>query len=637
MRKVYLSATLFLCLSVLTRPLFANVYYVAPTGSDTNPGTITQPFLTITAAQNAVVAGDTVYIRGGTYAMTTSQVSTYYSIWAYIFYLTKSGTSGHRINYWAYPGERPVFDMSAINPAGYRITAFQVNASWIYLKGLEVTGVQVNITTHTQSECFENQGSNNIYEQLSMHDGKAIGFYLTKGGNNLILNCDAYNNWDDVSEDKLGGNVDGFGCHPNKQGVGYTGNVFRGCRAWFNSDDGYDLINAFEAVTIENCWSFYNGYSTSFASLHDGNGFKGGGFGVSTTPTVPAVIPRHTIRFCVAVRNRTSGFYANHHLNGNDWFNNAAYMNAVNYNMLNRSADYTTDVPGYNHNLKNNLGFGARSSEVANLDTVLSNADTNYFNLPVTINSADFISIDMSLLTAPRQADGSLPVNNFMRLVATSDAIDAGENIGFPYYGAAPDLGAFESNYAASSLPLSLLSFTATTNGANALLNWEAASQVQNAGWDIERSEGQGDGGTPWHKIGFVQGDNVVDAIKYRFADNNLVTGTYQYRLKQLDQNGHYTYSRVVTVAINNSRAGLTIYPNPVTSSSVVQYVLPQDARVQVSVYTTDGRLVSVLSDRQQNAGSQIVKLPGEYLKTKGTYILRLQYNNTIQTVSFVN
>ncbi len=449
MKKNYPGVLTLLCLVIFSSPAFSTIYYVANNGNDANTGSISQPFLTIQRAQTAVVAGDTVYVRGGTYAMTTAQVASYSGIWAYVTLLNKSGTSGHRINYWAYPGEKPVFDYSAIKPAGYRINAFQVDASWIYLKGLEVTGVQVTITTHTQSECFENQGSNNIYEMLSMHDGMAIGFYLTRGGNNLILNCDAYRNWDNVSENGLGGNTDGFGCHPNKQGVGYTNNIFRGCRAWFNSDDGYDCINAFEAVMFDHCWSFYNGYSTAFASLGDGNGFKGGGYGVSTTPTVPAVIPRNTIQFCLAVRNKANGFYANHHLGGNNWYNNSAYNNAVNYNMLNRSADYTSDVPGYGHNLKNNLGYGARSSEYSNIDFTLSNADTNYFNLPVTVSSADFLSTDQSLLTAARQADGSLPSNNFMHLVSGSDLIDKGENVGFAYNGAAPDLGCFESAFSA--------------------------------------------------------------------------------------------------------------------------------------------------------------------------------------------
>ncbi|HEY4148054.1 MAG TPA: T9SS type A sorting domain-containing protein [Chitinophagaceae bacterium] len=445
MKKNYLSGMLLLCLFSL--PAFSNVYYVANNGNDANAGTISLPFLTIQRAQTSVVAGDTVYIRGGNYSMTTSQVAEFSSIWAYVTLLNKSGTSGHRINYWAYPGEKPVFDYSTIKPANYRVNAFEVTGSWIYIRGLSVTGVQVTITAHTQSECFENTGSNNIYEMLTMHDGMAIGFYLTKGGNNLVLNCDAYNNWDNVSEDKLGGNVDGFGCHPNKQGLGYTNNVFKGCRAWFNSDDGYDCINAFEAVTFDSCWSFYNGYSQTFAALGDGNGFKGGGYGVADSPVVPAIIPRNNIRFCMAIRNKDNGFYSNHHPGGSNWYSNTAYNNAINYNMLNRSADFQSDVPGYGHNMKNNLGWGARGSEYSNIDFTLSNADTNYFNLPVTVNSGDFLSTDQTLLMAPRNADGSLPVNNFMRLKTGSDLIDKGENVGFHFNGSAPDLGCFESAF----------------------------------------------------------------------------------------------------------------------------------------------------------------------------------------------
>lgn len=227
MKKMYAAAALCLLLTGFATPALSKIYYVATNGNDANTGTISSPFLTIQRAQTSAAAGDTVYIRGGTYAMATSQIAQYSSIWAYVTLLNKSGTSNNRIKYWNYPNEKPVFNYSSINPAGYRITAFQVTGSWIHIRGIEVVGVQVNITTHTQSECFENQGSNNIYERLSMHDGKAIGFYLTKGGNNLILNCDAYNNWDNVSENKLGGNVDGFGCHPNNDGVGYTNNVFR--------------------------------------------------------------------------------------------------------------------------------------------------------------------------------------------------------------------------------------------------------------------------------------------------------------------------------------------------------------------------------------------------------------------------
>ena len=63
----------------------------------------------------------------------------------------------------------------------------------------------------------------------------------------------------------------GFGFHGPR---GSVGNVFRGCRAWFNSDDGFDFINSGEAAVAEDCWAFYNGFSPRFEPLADGNGFK---------------------------------------------------------------------------------------------------------------------------------------------------------------------------------------------------------------------------------------------------------------------------------------------------------------------------------------------------------------------------
>jgi len=282
----------------------------------------------------------------------------------------------------------------------------------------------------------------------------ANGFYLTKGGNNLILNCDAWNNWDNVSENQKGGNVDGFGCHPNNDGVGYTGNVFRGCRAWLNSDDGFDCINAFESITFENCWAFNNGYSSAMVSLGDGNGFKIGGFGVTNFTNLPAVIPRHNVRFCLAANNKSSGFYANHHLGGSNWYNNTALKNAVNFNMLNRSSDYASDVAGYGHNLNNNLGYKARSTELSNLNLTLSTASNNYFQLStITVNDSDFLSQTESLLTQGRHSDFTLPTNDFMRLVSGSDLTDKGVNLGFTFTGVSPDLGCFEFGINKSPIP----------------------------------------------------------------------------------------------------------------------------------------------------------------------------------------
>jgi len=419
-------------------PAFSATWYVATTGADANPGTSNSPFATITRAQSAALANDTVYLRGGTYLLNNSHLTATNNPWAIVNNITKSG-----VHYLAYPGEKPVFNFSAVQPIGFRVTAFLVTGSDCVFKGFDVVGVTVNVTgVNSQSECFRVAGGNrNRFEQLAMHDGMGIGWYLTSGASNLVLNCDAYNNrgLDSFSI----GNIDGFGAHPSS--TSGRSNVISGCRAWFNSDDGFDLINAKAAVVIDNCWAFYNGYFTNFASSGgDANGFKSGGYGVSGG-SYPTPVPRHVTQFCLAVRNRANGFYANHHTGGLDWFNNTAYGNSRNFNMLcNLDAQSSTnDVPGFNHVMKNNLGYKASTSEISNLGPV-NDTNFNYFTLPVTVASNDFVSLDESLLTLPRQADGSLPYIAYAQLTGTSDLLDQGTNISFSFAGAAPDLGAFE-------------------------------------------------------------------------------------------------------------------------------------------------------------------------------------------------
>src|SRR5450759_6206 len=94
---------------------FASIFYVATNGVDTtNPGTSNSPFATITKAQSAAGSGDTVYLRGGTYFLNNSQLTATNSPWAIVNNINRSG-----ISYLAYPGERPVFDFSGVQPIGY--------------------------------------------------------------------------------------------------------------------------------------------------------------------------------------------------------------------------------------------------------------------------------------------------------------------------------------------------------------------------------------------------------------------------------------------------------------------------------------------------------------------------------------
>lgn len=278
--------------SVLTASLAqAATYYVAPApaGNDANPGTEALPFAGMTRAQTSAAPGDTVLFKGGTYVFTrgttacTSQTATISGV-----VLSKSGTEQAPINYFAAPGERPIFDFDGIRDS-CRIKGILLSGSFVHLRGLELRGVRQNNNLNHESWGVWIQGSNNVIEALDIHDIMGAGVFIQRGSNNLVLNCDSHDNLDELTSNGAGESADGFGCHVS---AGETGNVFRGCRAWWNADDGYDFINAFAACTVEQSWAWYNGFRPgTLTAIGNGNGFKGGGYGADPAdlPGNPAV------------------------------------------------------------------------------------------------------------------------------------------------------------------------------------------------------------------------------------------------------------------------------------------------------------------------------------------------------------
>ena len=410
----------------------AKVIYVAPQGDDAAAGTIDAPLATLPAAYRLTEGGDTVCFRGGTYNVTDSQVMKIEGVYAFVFALEKAGTAEHRTCYMGYPGERPVFDFSALMLDGkHRFAAFYLGADYVHLRNFDIVGVPVRIKGHTQSECVSaRRGSHCIVEDIAMHDGMAIGYYQKRGSHNLVVDCDAYNNYDDYSEGPYGGNVDGFGCHVFD--TFEVGNVFRRCRAWRNSDDGFDLISCAAPVEIDHCMAFYNGYCPSsnpadtvnFVSAGDGNGFKAGGWGMNKRKTkCPDVCPSHYIHHSLAYRNKAHGFYANHHLAGNTWENNTSCGNRSNYNMLNRKNTFEAiDVPGYDHSLANNVSWtftdASLGGHLINIDPDRITLTNNSFAPSVSsveVTAEMFVSTSVSLLFTRRLPDGRLPSIDFLR------------------------------------------------------------------------------------------------------------------------------------------------------------------------------------------------------------------------------
>ena len=413
-----------LILLAIVISISAKSIYIAPGGNDSAAGTIDAPLATLPAAYKKVVSGDAVYFRGGTYKVTDEQVMKYKSPYAYVFALEKAGTASKRTCFMGYPGERPVFDFSALNlNVEHRFAAFYLGADYLHLRNFDIIGVPVRIKGHTQSECVSaRKGSYCIVENLSMHDNMAIGYYQTAGSHNLVLNCDAYNNYDAYSEGQYGGNVDGFGCHVSKSSE--VGNVFRNCRAWRNSDDGFDLINCYMPVEIDHCFAFFNGYqptidpkdTTEFKSAGDGNGIKGGGFGMSDTKqiTFPNGCPQHYIHHCLAYRNKSNGIYSNHHLGGNRWEYNTSGMNQRhNYSMVNRKGTATTenvDVDGYEHILIGNVSWKGNRGDVTALNTEKCTLANNSFGPDAfMVADVDFVTVSPASFFTSRDAEGNLP------------------------------------------------------------------------------------------------------------------------------------------------------------------------------------------------------------------------------------
>ncbi|SDZ76550.1 Por secretion system C-terminal sorting domain-containing protein [Arachidicoccus rhizosphaerae] len=607
-----------------------HTFYVATNGNDNNTGTIDAPLATLMGAESKVTPGDTVFIRGGTYTIpadgTPAHMDGSSNLYYDYNYFAQKGTATKNICYWGYKNERPVFDFSNYKPADHRITAFLVTGNYYYFKNFDVVGVQVTITTHTQSECFRNASANhNIYENLAMHDGQAIGFYLTQGIGNYIHNCDAYNNLDYTSNDGTpGGNVDGFGCHPSSSGG--VDNVFRGCRAWFNSDDGFDLINAFAAVTFDSCWAFWNGYSSAMVSEGDGNGFKAGGFGMGADPNTPNSIPTHVVEQCLTYYNKQNGFYANHHLGGDKFLNNTAYRNNRNYNMVNRaSVADAVDVDGYNHVLQNNISYSPRTAgaDLVNLDAATSTNTNNSFSIPLEADDDDFNSLDPAELSLPRQADGSLPIISFLTL-KSNKFIDQGVDVGLSFTGASPDLGYAEAA-AGSTLPVTYIRpLKASLINNTAVLSWQTALELNNKGFCIQRSL---NGALDWDSVGFVP--TVVEAgtgtgASYTFKDGPLIKNEVFYRLKQLNFSGTPSYSSLATIkatGLLGQTEKIVIYPSPVNKGGSVHVKLDKalGSDLKISVYNLSGQLIN---QDQLNAGNLQYDLSLQTLNS-GIYIFK--------------
>ena len=191
-----------------------------------------------------------------------------------------------------------------------------------------------------------------------------------------------------------------------------------------------------------------------------------------------------------------------------------------------------------------------------------------------------------------------------------------------------------------SALPVELASFSAEANEISVILKWQTATEVNNYGFEVERAEDRRqkpeDGSQStivkrqWGKVGFVGGHGNSNSIKnYSFKDENISSGKYLYRIKQLDNDGAFKYSDEIEVEINTpSKFALEQnYPNPFNPSTTISYQLSADSHVLLKVYDVLGKEVKTLVNENKKAGTYVVNFDASGLGS-GVFIYKLFAGN---------
>lgn len=434
MKKLIIIPCLFICLSIS-----AATYYVATDGDDGNPGTLAQPWATWGKGVQTAVAGDTVYIRGGVYY---KQNATSYTV-------LNSGTAENHIVFINYPDETPILDCGNYRPVTeYNEVIVTNDKSYIDFIGLTVRNVlQLGGDYGVNIKGFHfYKGTEVRAIRCIAYNVSGIGFmssFNNNDGKHYFINCDAYNIIDTLSAPGyVAGRGTGFRSYTySGSSLGTT--YFQSCRAWNCSDQGFSL--SLDAVSIaDNCWSFNNGYDEGDSG--DGHGFKLG------WATVASEVVKRRVTNCIAAYNDWAGFTTNDKNYPNvaymNIYNNTAYKNgngrfgaAYGFWIYNPNGD---DEDELERVYKNNISYANQTAEVGVGSGALYSHSNNSWDIPITLTDNDFVSLDSTGLTGARQADGSLPVLDFLKLSSTSAAIDAGTDVGLDYNNAAPDLGAYE-------------------------------------------------------------------------------------------------------------------------------------------------------------------------------------------------
>ncbi len=193
------------------------------------------------------------------------------------------------------------------------------------------------------------------------------------------------------------------------------------------------------------------------------------------------------------------------------------------------------------------------------------------------------------------------------------------------------------TSWGQAPLPVELTSFTSKIIGNTVNLKWQTATEVENYGFDIQRSVVSGQRSSDWEKIGFVHGHGNSNSPKeYSFVDNiSAPNGKYFYRLKQIDNDGNYDFSGIVEAdfGLPNKFELKQNYPNPFNPSTEIGFALAKEGKVTLNVYNVLGvKVATLLNNEYREAGYHTLQFSTQsYQLPSGIYYYKLESSGNVQ------
>lgn len=187
------------------------------------------------------------------------------------------------------------------------------------------------------------------------------------------------------------------------------------------------------------------------------------------------------------------------------------------------------------------------------------------------------------------------------------------------------------------TLPVEMTSFTATVSGENVQLNWATSSEINNSHFEIHRRSTSAE----WKFMHTVNGNGTTNSVSnYAYVDNNVQSGSYEYRLKQIDYNGNYEYfylASTVLISIPERFELSQNFPNPFNPSTKINYILQASGFITLNVFDITGKQVAELVKSRQDAGTYEVSFDaGQFGITAGVYLYRLEAGDFSMTKKMV-